>query len=76
MNDILNEGLVMMCIGMGTVLLFLFTLIISMHIMSACVAKLNEWFPVADSGNAKTAPTRTNDDSEVAVAIAAAVSKS
>lgn len=74
MNEILSEGLVMMCIGMGTVLLFLCTLIISMQVMSACVAKLNEWFPVAEA-NIKTPSVRTTDDSEVAVAIAAAISK-
>ena len=74
MNEILSEGLVMMCIGMGTVLLFLCTLIVSMLIMSACVAKLNKWFP--ETGvNIKTTPVHTTDDSEVAVAIAAAISK-
>ncbi len=72
MNEILSEGLVMMCIGMGTVLLFLCTMIIAMNVMSVCVAKLNEWFPEAGV-NVKPAPVRTTDDSEVAVAIAAAV---
>ena len=74
MNEILSEGLVMMCIGMGTVLCFLCILIISMYIMSFCVAKLNKWFPEGVIAEPKTA--RTNDDSAVAVAIAAAISKS
>jgi len=76
MNEILSEGLVMMCIGMGTVLLFLCTLIIAMQVMSACVAKLNQWFPVAEAGvNAKPANVNTSSDDAVAVAIAAAISK-
>ena len=74
MNEILSEGLVMMCIGMGTVLLFLCTLIIAMNVMSICVAKLNEWFPEAGV-NVKTAPVSTSNDEAIAVAIAAAVSK-
>ena len=74
MNEILSEGLVMMCIGMGTVLLFLCTLIISMLIMSACVARLNKWFPEAVS-NAKPVTVSTNNDEAVAVASAAAIAK-
>ena len=75
MNEILSEGLVMMCIGMGTVLLFLCTLIIAMIVMSACVTKLNQIFPEAvqtgASGGVKK-PASSNDEA-VAVAIAAAV---
>lgn len=74
MNEILSEGLVMMCIGMGTVLLFLCTLIFAMQVMSACVAKLNKWFPEAGV-NIKSTPSRTTDDSEIAIAIAAAVAQ-
>lgn len=72
MNEILTEGLVMMCIGMGTVLLFLCILIFAMNVMSVCVAQLNKWFPEAGV-NVKTAPVSTNNDDAVAVAIAAAV---
>ena len=75
MNEILSEGLVMMCIGMGTVLCFLCTLIISMYIMSFCVAKLNKWFPEAVSTSVKPAVSGTNNDEAVAVAIAAAISR-
>lgn len=76
MNEILGEGIVMMCIGMGTVLLFLCTLIISMIVMSACVAKLNKWFPVAETISAGTKPVQSSNDEAVAVAIAAAISRS
>lgn len=74
MNEILSEGLVMMCIGMGTVLLFLCTLILAMNVMSFCVAKLNKLFPEAVA-NAKPAPVSTNNDDAIAVAIAAAVAR-
>jgi len=75
MNEILSEGLVMMCIGMGTVLMFLCTLIISMRIMSACVAKLNEWFPVAEQVVTAAKPVKASSDDAVAVAIAAAIAQ-
>ena len=73
MNEILSEGLVMMCIGMGTVLCFLCTLIVSMQVMSACVAKLNQWFP--EAGATVKPAVSTNNDEAVAVAIAAAISR-
>ena len=74
MNEILSEGLVMMCIGMGTVLLFLCTLIVAMQVMSACVIRLNKWFPEAVGVNVKPA-AQSNNDEAVAVAIAAAISR-
>lgn len=76
MNEILSEGLVMMCIGMGTVLLFLCTLIIAMQVMSACVIRLNKLFPeaVPVTTGTKQKISKSNDD-EVAVAIAVAMSK-
>ena len=73
MNEVLSEGLVMMCIGMGTVLLFLCTLILAMNVMSFCVGKLNEIFP--EAVNTPSAPARTGDDSAIAVAIAAAIAR-
>lgn len=75
MNEILSEGLVMMCIGMGTVLLFLCTLIVSMIAMSACVLKLNQIFPEAVPSAPSTKQAAASNDEAVAVAIAAAVSK-
>ena len=75
MNEILSEGLALMCIGMGTVLLFLCTLILSMNIMSVCVLKLNEWFPEAVPASAGAKPVATSNDEAIAVAIAAAVAK-
>ena len=70
----LNDGFTMMLIGMGTVLIFLCLMIISMSIMSKCVAKLNAMFPeaVPVSAGGKKAIAKS-DDSEIAVAIAAAM---
>lgn len=78
MNEILSEGLVMMCIGMGTVLLFLCTLIIAMQVMSSCVIRLNKIFPeaVPAAANSGTKKVASSNDETVAVAIAAAISKS
>lgn len=76
MNELLAQGIAVMCIGMGTVLAFLCITILSMHIMSRVVKKLNEIFPEVvpqAAGSAKV--VKSNDDENVAVAILAAVLK-
>ncbi len=76
MNELLAQGIAVMCIGMGTVLAFLCITILSMFIMSRVVKKLNEIFPEAvpqAAGAAKV--VKSNDDENVAVAILAAVLK-
>ncbi len=74
MNGLLNQGFSVMCIGMGTVLVFLCVMILSMFIMSAAVKKLNQIFPEPVvqpvGGKAKKA---VSDDAEVAAAIVAAM---
>ena len=48
MNDLLTlleQGVAVMCIGMGTVLTFLCVMIVSMFVMGKVVRKLNELFP-------------------------------
>ena len=75
MNETLLQGISVMCIGMGTVVAFLCLTILAMFIMSAVVGKLNQLFPEAVpaiAGGAKKAVT-SNDDSEVAAAIVAAL---
>lgn len=76
MNEILSEGLAMMLIGMGTVLIFLCIMIVAMNIMSWAVAKINSIFPepVAVTGGAKKT-AKASDDSEIAAAIVAAIFK-
>ena len=77
MNGLLIQGFSVMCVGMGTVVIFLCMTILSMYVMSAVVGKLNQLFPeavpaVAD-GSKKIATS--TDDSEVAAAIVAALFK-
>ena len=75
MNGSLIQGISVMCIGMGTVVAFLCITIASMFVMSAAVKKLNQLFPEAVpavAGGAKKT-TVSNDDSEVAAAIVAAL---
>ena len=77
MNETLLQGVSVMLIGMGTVVAFLCITIISMFVMSFVVGKLNQLFPEAvpaPVGGAKKVAT-SNDDSEVAVAIVAALFK-
>lgn len=73
MNGLLVQGISVMFIGMGTVLLFLFVTIISMFIMSMVVGKLNKLFPeaVPQAVGAKSAVS--SNDNEIAAAIVAAL---
>ena len=65
-----------MCVGMGTVFVFLTIMIFAMNCMSKVVAKLNtiwpEPVPQVAGGNKKAAK---GDDSEIAAAIVAAMFK-
>ena len=75
MNETIMQGISVMLIGMGTVVAFLCITIISMFVMSFVVGKLNKLFPEAVpaiAGSAKKVAT-SNDDSEVAAAIVAAL---
>ena len=76
MSETLVQGLTIMCIGMGTVLAFLCLLIVSMHVMSYIVGKLNKIFPQAlpeTAGN--STKTSSSNDEEIAVAIVSAMFK-
>ena len=75
MNETLMQGVSVMLIGMGTVVAFLCITIISMFVMSFVVGKLNQIFPEAvpaTAGSTKKVAT-SNDDSEIAAAIVAAM---
>ena len=75
MNETLMQGVSVMLIGMGTVVAFLCVTIISMFVMSFIVGKLNKLFPEAApvvAGSVKKVAT-SNDDSEIAAAIVAAL---
>lgn len=73
MNELLVQGVSVMCIGMGTVLAFLCITILSMFIMSSVVRKLNTIFPEAVPQVAGAKRAVSTDDSEVAAAIVAAM---
>jgi len=75
MNEMLIQGLTIMCIGMGVVLSFLCLLIVSMHIMSKVIGKLNEMFPesVAQLAGANPKKLTTSNDEEIALAIVSAM---
>jgi len=74
MNELLEQGLSIMGIGMGTVLAFLCIMIFSMIIMSCIVGKLNKLFPeaVTQTGTVKKS---VSDDAEIVVAIVASMLK-
>ena len=75
MNETLADGLTLMVIGMGTVLLFLCLMIVSMTIMSKVVIWLNKIFPEAVPQLATAKKTAAGNDEEIAVAILAAMFK-
>lgn len=76
MNENLIEGLTLLAMGMGFVLTFLCTMIVSMHIMSAIVDYLNKIFPVVSEVPEKKSSLKTSgDDAAVALALAAAIIK-
>ena len=74
-SELWIQGLVAMCIGMGTVLSFLCLMIVSMTIMSAVVKKLNQIFPEAVPQQAGVKKAAASNDEEVAVAILSAILK-
>ena len=73
--ELLEEGLIAMCIGMGVVFTFLTVLIIAMHIMSKVVIRLNSIFPEKIEAPAKSKKSAGNEEEQIAVAIAAVMAK-
>lgn len=67
----LNEGLILMCTGMGTVFSFLIILWFAVTIMGKTVAYLNKLFP-EEVAQTAAAPREVKNDVEIAIAIAAA----
>ena len=74
-SELWLQGLVAMCIGMGTVLSFLCLMIVSMTIMSTIVKKLNQIFPEAIPQSSGVKKAAASNDEEIAVAILAAMFK-
>lgn len=75
-NEILENGLILLVMGMGFVLCFLTILIFSMRIMSKIVLWLNKIFPEAVEEIKTTAKkVSSNVDEAIAVAIAAIIAQ-
>ena len=74
--ELLEQGLIAMCIGMGVVLTFLLILILAMNIMSKVVIWLNGIFPekIDDTSKGKKAVSGKEEE-QIAVAIAAIVAR-
>lgn len=73
---LLNEGLVLMVMGMGTVFIFLCILVFAMGVMSKVVGYINKIFPEMTCSLEKPAKrTNISDEEAIAAAIAIAYSK-
>jgi oxaloacetate decarboxylase gamma subunit len=79
-SGLLQNGLTLMLLGMGTVLLFLIVLIFVTKGLSALVSKINANRPAPAAAparrTAQTSAKAVNAEFEIAAAIAAAVAKS
>ena len=72
---ILQDGLVVMCVGFSIVFAFLTVLIFAMIIMSKVVGYLNKIFPVVAGVSAPVKKQASGADEEIAVAIASVMLK-
>jgi len=70
--QLLEQGLLLMVIGMGFVFFFLSIMIICMNINSKIMKVLNKYFPEATEEEPRTKKKKTDNDAEIALAIACA----
>lgn len=74
--SLLKDGAVIMCLGMGSVFLFLVIMVYAMRIMAFVIQKINKFFPEAlPETNKYTKKSQSSSDSEIALAIALAYAK-
>ena len=72
MSEILENGLILLVMGMGFVLCFLTILIFSMIIMSNAIKLINKFVPeVVPEQKVSGAKRHGKDEEEIAIAIAA-----
>lgn len=74
----LNVGITLMVIGMGTVYVFLTIMIYAMNFTKKILDIVNKYFPeeeVNNGANCKNSKKISNNDAEIALAIAAAIHK-
>ena len=67
-----NDGLMMSVIGMGVVLCFLTLMMYVMKFTDIVMAKLAVWFPEEVVETPTSKPIQSNNDADIAVAIAMA----
>lgn len=76
MTEKLLEGLILMVIGIGVVVCFLYVMILVMMIMTKVVGYLNKLFPVqTEEIVTKTKKISQNVDEAIALALAAVVAR-
>ena len=68
----INSGLMISIIGMGVVMCFLVLMMFVMRMTEKVMAKLAIWFPEEVAETPVSRPVQSNNDSELAVVIAAA----
>ena len=77
--EALKEGFFIMVIGMGTVFMFLTIMVYAMNICKKILDIVNKYFPeeeVNEGANRKNFKKKSSDnDAEIALAIAAAIHK-
>lgn len=74
--SLLEDGMIILFIGMGVVFSFLIIMVWAMNIMSAVIKKINNIFPeeIPDE-NKYSKKNKISSDSEIALAIALAYSR-
>ena len=73
--EALKEGFFIMVIGMGTVYIFLTIMIYAMNITKKILDFINKYFPEDIPQESKNKRDKTDNDAEIALAIAAAIHK-
>lgn len=72
--ELIEQGLFLMIIGMGSVFAFLSVMLFAMNISSKVLAYINKYFPEPkEELNKKT--KKTDNDAEIAIAIACAAAR-
>jgi sodium pump decarboxylase gamma subunit len=71
--ELLQDGLLVMCIGMGIVITFLVIMVFAIEIMHKIIEKLNVIFPpeVKEEVKKVAKAKRPTDEEQIAIAIAA-----
>ena len=73
--ELWTEGLAIMLIGVGVVFSFIILTVFAMNIMSKVVLFLNKIFPEVATQTANAPKIKVSDDSQIALAIAMAMTK-